>query len=374
MPEIGNSAVWSQTDASNNTGTQPSWSGSASPDTIDNAGRAMMGAITREWNWRSFTVSTTGSPNAYVVTYSVAPDALYNGQRFGFITNFANTGSATLNINSLGAKTIKKVVAGTKTALSSGDMASGAFVEVAYNQADDSFLWVNRGEIPTSFYSPGGTDVALADGGTGASLTDPNADRIMFWDDSGGAVTWLTVGSGLAITTTTMAVDINGLAADASPDLAADYVMTYDASGAANKKVLLEDLTPAATGGVTLLATLTTTSGASQITGTLNLTSYKFVKLVFNGVSSTSTGAFLIGQSTSDDVTVTGATASGSGCYGTVEIDLSNGLATSVTSTLGSAGVAFAESTPIVNASTTISVAAGAGTLDAGSIKIYGIS
>lgn len=56
-------------------------------------------------------------------------------------------------------------------------------------------------------YVTGGTDVALADGGTGASLTDPNADRIMFWDDSAGAVTWLTAGNGLTITTTTIAVD-----------------------------------------------------------------------------------------------------------------------------------------------------------------------
>jgi hypothetical protein len=40
-------------------------------------------------------------------------------------------------------------------------------------------------------YTAGGTDVALADGGTGASLADPNNDRIMFWDDSAGAVTWL---------------------------------------------------------------------------------------------------------------------------------------------------------------------------------------
>lgn len=55
-------------------------------------------------------------------------------------------------------------------------------------------------------YFAGGTDVALADGGTGASLTDPNADRIMFWDDSAGAVTWLTAGSGLTITDTTLSV------------------------------------------------------------------------------------------------------------------------------------------------------------------------
>jgi hypothetical protein len=46
--------------------------------------------------------------------------------------------------------------------------------------------------------------LALDRGGTGSSLVDPNADRIAFWDDSAGAVEWLTVGSGLSITDTTI--------------------------------------------------------------------------------------------------------------------------------------------------------------------------
>lgn len=65
---------------------------------------------------------------------------------------------------------------------------------------------VDASVATANIYSAGGTDVALADGGTGASLTDPNADRILFWDDSAGAVTWLTAGTGLSITTTTIAV------------------------------------------------------------------------------------------------------------------------------------------------------------------------
>jgi hypothetical protein len=59
-------------------------------------------------------------------------------------------------------------------------------------------------EANTDYYAPGGTDVPLADGGTGASLTDPNADRVMFWDDSAGQVTWLTMGTNLTITGTTL--------------------------------------------------------------------------------------------------------------------------------------------------------------------------
>ena len=43
------------------------------------------------------------------------------------------------------------------------------------------------------------TDIGLAHGGTGASLSDPNDDRILFWDDSAGQVTWLDIGSNLTI-------------------------------------------------------------------------------------------------------------------------------------------------------------------------------
>ena len=46
--------------------------------------------------------------------------------------------------------------------------------------------------------------VSLGNGGTGAALVDPNADRIFFWDDSAGASTWLAPGNSLAITVTSL--------------------------------------------------------------------------------------------------------------------------------------------------------------------------
>jgi len=48
------------------------------------------------------------------------------------------------------------------------------------------------------------TNISIGKGGTGASLTDPNADRLMFWDDSAGSVAWLTLGTNLSITGTTI--------------------------------------------------------------------------------------------------------------------------------------------------------------------------
>lgn len=144
MPDLGNTSVFSQTDASNNTGTMPSWSGSAAPSTLDDAGRAFQGAVTREWNWRNVTLTTGGTSTAYTLTYSVAPAAYYNGQRFAFIVNAANTAAATLNVNSLGAKNLRKMVNGTATALNAGDLAAGAYVEVAYNTSGDYFVILNR--------------------------------------------------------------------------------------------------------------------------------------------------------------------------------------------------------------------------------------
>ena len=58
-----------------------------------------------------------------------------------------------------------------------------------------------------------GTDVGIAHGGTGTSLSDPNGDRIMFWDESaalGGSVNWLQIGTGLSITGTVLEATATG--------------------------------------------------------------------------------------------------------------------------------------------------------------------
>jgi hypothetical protein len=43
------------------------------------------------------------------------------------------------------------------------------------------------------------------------ALADPNADRILFWDDSAGTTTFLTVGSGFTLTDTTLDLDETAL-------------------------------------------------------------------------------------------------------------------------------------------------------------------
>lgn len=82
------------------------------------------------YNWGG---TSGGSSNAYTITITpVAPTSYVTGQRFVFIANHANTGAATLNVNSIGAKTIKKAASGGSD-LASGDIDSGQVVIVYYD-------------------------------------------------------------------------------------------------------------------------------------------------------------------------------------------------------------------------------------------------
>jgi len=76
------------------------------------------------------TLSSVSGSDTITATCAPAITAYAAGQFFTFVSAGANTGAATLNINSLGDKAITKE--GT-TALAAGDIASGAVVCVEYD-------------------------------------------------------------------------------------------------------------------------------------------------------------------------------------------------------------------------------------------------
>ncbi|MBI2577603.1 MAG: hypothetical protein HYV77_02030 [Candidatus Wildermuthbacteria bacterium] len=118
-----------------------------------------------------------------------------------------------------------------------------------------------------AIYYATGTDVPLADGGTGASLTDPGADRIMFWDESANVVTWLTAGTGLSITDTTISASGTGDVSAAS-NLTDNAVVRGDGGvkGVQTSSVLIDDSNNI-TGvvGLTLTGNLTFSGSALDI-------------------------------------------------------------------------------------------------------------
>jgi hypothetical protein len=125
------STSWQEVDASNNSASPNGWaSGTMIPSQVEPTARAMMGALKRDWDHKGATVTSGGSANVHTLTYSVAPAAYVAGQVFAFKSGFTNTGSATVNVNALGAKTI---VYNNGAALLGGEIQAGDVIVVYYD-------------------------------------------------------------------------------------------------------------------------------------------------------------------------------------------------------------------------------------------------
>ena len=107
-----------------------------------------------------------GANDTYVITLSPAPTSYTNGMIVYFKANTINTGAATLNVNSLGAKTIVK---GVSTTLENGDIPASSFNTVIY----DGTNFVLQNPTLTSVKSQAGAPVD-----TGNVTTTTNVDTV----------------------------------------------------------------------------------------------------------------------------------------------------------------------------------------------------
>lgn len=80
--------------------------------------------------------------DAYAITPSPAITAYTTGQSFTFKAGTANTGAATLNVNALGAKTIKKNVSAD---LATGDILANQIVKVVYDGTNMQMVSLSAG-------------------------------------------------------------------------------------------------------------------------------------------------------------------------------------------------------------------------------------
>lgn len=432
MAEIA-STTFNQSDASN-TGSLPGISGSSAPSQIDDSIRALIGAVKREHDWRNFTITTTGSANAYVVTYSVAPAAYYTGQRFGVITNFAVTGSATININSLGAKTIKKLVSGAKTNLASGDVSSGDYLDLLYDGTD--MVWVNKGvasvsaasdtasgivELATTTEQLTGTDatrastpdsiaalweqgadvasagtVSLGEGGYFNITGTTTITDIDFATDKAGRKAWVKFAGALTLTHNASTLILPG---GANITTAAGDTACFVSEGSDvvrctsyNRASGLPVVSPTA-GGMALIATFNPTTGNNVDLTSGILSTYRELVIEIEGLSGTLNGQFKLGISANAGssfgtlVNISGSFPGGADAFsGYLRI---SGIQLSTLST--TFGVLLSGSTSnttggdivlssVMKAATSGPINAvrinfnSAGTIDAGTIRFYGVS
>lgn len=241
---------------------------------------------------------------------------------------------------------------------------------------------------------PGGlaTDLPIADGGTGAStagdartnlglgtMATQNATAVAI---TGGSITGITDllvadgGTGVSALTANNVILGNGT----SP-------VQFVAPGTSGNVLTSDGTTWASTAptasSLTLLATITTTSGSSQTSSTISLTGYKQVQFIFNKVSVTSTSSDLrildgatnlkVGQFSADKDNF---------LVGIMNLDLGTGVYTAMTyrgagSTPGSGNAGddntVAGITTFSTATTSFTFNVGSGSFDLGSILIYGV-
>lgn len=172
------------------------------------------------------------------------------------------------------------------------------------------------------------------------------------------------------------------------PDVTTTLVGTDASQTLTNKSIASSQLTGAlpaidgsaltgiVTGGMTLLGTLTTTSGTTQTLSGLTLTSYKSLQFVINSVSSNATASSYI-RLNGINLAAVYVSSAADVAGGVGIIDLTNGTFSSnigqFYATAWQGALAVGGLSGLTTASTSITFTLSSGSFDAGSILIYGV-
>lgn len=108
---------------------------------VNNGMRAMM-ADSKKWQLDWSGIVTAGAGNVYTITSNQGISAYADGLRFTFRADRNNTGAATLNVDTRGAKALRKVTGGALAAVAADDIVAEAVYDVVYDLSSDVFVIV----------------------------------------------------------------------------------------------------------------------------------------------------------------------------------------------------------------------------------------
>ncbi len=127
---------WSQTAINNqNSDSGINWLEGQDPGTVNGSARAMMGRAAEILADLGGALTAGGTANALTVTANSAFTTNANGHFLAFRAASDNTAAATLNVNGIGAKSIRKVTSAGDVALSGAEIQADGIYVVHYSEA-----------------------------------------------------------------------------------------------------------------------------------------------------------------------------------------------------------------------------------------------
>ncbi len=150
------------------------------PSTVNNGARALEGIIARWDKDTNASLSAGGSANAITISANQTLSAYYDGFVIAFEAGATNTGAVTINVDSVGVKSLKKNVT---DAMDAGDIVNGqkviaiydgtnfqivsAYIDTTQSTLAENWATKTDGVVESSEYS----SKAYAIGGTGVTDT-----------------------------------------------------------------------------------------------------------------------------------------------------------------------------------------------------------
>lgn len=275
---------WSTTAASNATADGGiNWVEGQAPSTVNNSARQMMGRLAELIGDIGGSLTAGGTADALTVTANSAFTTYANGRLLAFTAASDNTTAATLNVNSTGAKSIRKMTTSGDSALSGAEIQAGGVYLVQYstaaNAAAGGWILVNPTIDMASFVTLTGSQTL-----TNKTLTSPTINGGSL-NGTLGATTPSTIvattisgtnGSFSGTMSVTGAVTLsNTLSATGS--ISSSGNLTAGGSIISTGRVFANDtagtmsIRPSGVGSVTGQMTITS-AGAVTINGTLTVT------------------------------------------------------------------------------------------------------
>lgn len=147
---------------------------------------------------------------------TILPTQSGNSGKF-LTTNGTSASWATVSGGGGGSGDVVGPASSTDNAVARFDLTTGKLIQ------DSAFIVNDSGVVTSGGWN--GSAVGIAYGGTGINFTDPNADTILFWDDSAGSFASLSVGSGLSIAGTTLSATGGGTGDVVGPASATDNTL-----------------------------------------------------------------------------------------------------------------------------------------------------